>query len=178
MTQLPTSNQFGDMFIQAVGNPPPGVQPFKRIGANQYGPNFRVLSRGSLVQFSYLFHKPGHDAMPLVLITDVWVNDIRGINIHYLTFPYIKKLLQPNCNNPNFNYWTNVKPDTYISDAFRQYKRLGIRQLKMLDCAFLLNVLASVRSFDPNEVEKIRRSVREQINRAASPTAQAGEQPM
>jgi hypothetical protein len=138
----------------------------------------QTITKGSLIIFNYTFHKPGHDSYPLVIVTDIWQSYIRGVNLHYLTFPYIKRLLQPNCNNPNFSY-TNIKSDEYITSAFRQYKRNGIRQIKKLDCAFLLNVLASVRSFDPNEVEAIRKSVREQIsritNQQAAPTA---EQPI
>lgn len=138
-----------------------------------------MVGKGSLITFSYLFHKPGHDPSPLVLVTDIWQHYVRGVNLHYLTFPYIRKLLQPGgmnaCNNPRFSYY-NIKGDAYIVGAFRQYKRPGIRQIRMLDCSFLLNVLASVRSIDPNEVEQIRRVVREQINRLANPPAQAGGQ--
>ena len=100
--------------------------------------------------------------------------DIRGVNLHYLTFNDIKKLLQPNCNNTGFSYNT-LKQGEYIGliKAFRQYKRNGIRQIKVLDCAFLLNVLASVRAISPSEVEAIRQSVREQISRMTNPAASA-----
>src|ERR1019366_1836831 len=117
---------------------------------------------------SYLYHRPGHDPTPLVLITGVYDQYIRGVNLHYLTFPYIVKLLQPNGNNPNFGYY-NIKGDAYITGAFRQYKRLGVSQMKRLDCAFLIKVLQTVRSIDPTKVEQIRRSVREQINRTVNP---------
>ena len=54
-----------------------------------------AVVRGSLVTFNYIFHKPGHDPAPLVLITDIWDRYIRGINLHYLTFPVIKKMIYP-----------------------------------------------------------------------------------
>lgn len=136
---------------------------------NQYGPSFRQIGKGSLVSFNYMFFK--NDPYPLVLLTDVWQNYLRGINLHYLTFPYVKNLLQPNCDNIGFSY-INIKADNYIVNAFRQYKRIGIRQIKRLDCAFLLNVLAMVRSLDPNEIEAIRRVVREQIQKLVNPTAE------
>lgn len=146
------------------------------LPANQYGPIYsrmtQTITKGSLVNFNYTFHKPGHDPYPLVLITDIWQNYIRGVNLHYLTFPDIKRLLQPNCNNPAFSYF-NIKGDGYIVSAFRQYKKRGIRQIRKLDCAFLLNILASVRSLNPSEVEAIRRSVREQIQRLTNPAAVA-----
>jgi len=140
-----------------------------------------AISRGSLVNFNYLFYKVGHDPSPLVLITDVWAEYIRGINLHYLTFPVIRKMLYPApgvtiCENPIFTYQylkNNPTAGTYILTAFRQYKRNGIDSLKKLDCEFVTNALAISRSFDPNEIEAIRKSVRDQINRLMNPVAQA-----
>lgn len=139
----------------------------------------QAVQKGTLVTFRYEFSKPYHDPYPLVLVTDVAFPvagrlDLRGVNLHYLTFPDIKSLLQPNCNNANFSYAT-LKQGPYIAltKAFRQYKRSGIRQVKVLDCALLLNVLASVRAISPSEVEAIRRSVREQITRLTNPAAAA-----
>lgn len=151
----------------------------QNASANQYGPIYnqvqKPVSKGSLIIFNYIFHKPGHDPYPLVFVTDdnyPLKNPmfVRGVNLHYLTFPTIKKLLQPNLNNPRFSY-DNIKNDSYITGAFRQYKKVGIRQLKTLNTAFLLNVLASVRSFNPNEIEAIRNSVREQLQRLTNPSA-------
>jgi len=138
------------------------------------------ITRGSLVTFNYLFHKPGHDPAPMVLITDIWAQYIRGINLHYLTFPVIKNLIYPApgkslCDNPIFTY-QYIKRNSYITSAFRQYKRNGIERLRKLDCAFIVNALAVSRSFDPNEIEAIRRSVREQIRRMVNePAAPTGE---
>jgi hypothetical protein len=157
-----------------------------------------VLSRGDLITFNYAFHKPGHDTNPLVLVTDpdYPIKDpvikpgymtrqlrnqyIRGINLHYLTFPVIKKLIFPNnqqsvCENPNFTY-QSIKGNEYISSAFRQYKKRGIGALKKLDCRFIVTAMGLSRSFDPNEIEAIRNSVREQINRIVNPPATASDE--
>lgn len=147
-----------------------------------------TIVRGSLITFNYLFHKPppGHDPWPLVLVTDVNYKGglyLRGCNIHYLTFPVIKKLMFPSpgqsiCENPQFSY-QYIKGDAYIKSAFRQYKKNGIQSVRKLDCKFIVNALAMSRSFDPNEIEAIRRSVREQIRRLANPqAAPTGELPM
>lgn len=142
-----------------------------------------TVGRGSLVTFSYLFHKPGHDPVPLVLVTDIWDKYIRGINLHYLTFPTIKKLLFPGpgqsiCESPQFTY-QYIKGNNYIVSSFRQYKRNGIESLKKLNCEFIVNALAISRSFDPNEIEAIRNSVREQIRRMTNPqAAPTGEMPI
>ena len=136
-----------------------------------------AVMRGSLVTFNYMFHKPGHDPAPMVLITDIWANYIRGVNLHYLTFPVIKKLMFPApgrsvCDSPAFSY-QYIKGNGYITSAFRQYKRTGIERLRKLDCAFIVNAMSMSRSFDPNEIEAIRRSVREQIRRMVNEQAQA-----
>jgi hypothetical protein len=143
--------------------------PYRPLPANQYGPSVKTVGKGSLIHFNYLFYI--HDPYPLVIITDIFPQYVRGVNLHYLTFPYIRRLLQPNCDNQGFSYY-NIKGDQYIVDAFRTYKRRGIRNLKSLDCAFILNVLASVRSFDPEEIENLRRIVQEQIQQRFQPRAE------
>ena len=60
--------------------------------ANQYGPTTKRLGKGSLIQFTYNFAKPSHDRTPLVVVTDIMPAYIRGINLHYITFPTIKKI--------------------------------------------------------------------------------------
>jgi hypothetical protein len=164
--------------------------PFVDILLNSNRSNLSgALARGDLISFSYAFYKPGHDPSPLVLVTDpdYPVNAqpnkgtyIRGINLHYLTFPVIKKLIFPNnnvsvCQNPNFTY-QSIKNNGYISSAFRQYKKRGIGSLKKLDCRFIVNAMAMSRSLDPNEIEAIRKSVRDQINRIVNPPATATEE--
>ena len=122
------------------------------------------VKKGSLVSFSYIFHKAGHDPYPNVIVTDTSSLYIRGLNIHYLTFPYIRRLLQGNCNNPNFGYGT-IKNDKFLVSSFRQYKRSGIKSLKVLDCNFILNLLGTVRAISPNEVEAIRNTINDQLNK-------------
>jgi hypothetical protein len=148
------------------------ARPYHNVAANQYGPSVKTIGRGSLVYFNYLFWR--HDPYPLVIVTGIFQNYISGINLHYLTFPYIKKILQPqanvaNCDNRNFSY-NNIRNVPYIVDAFRLYKRSGIKSLKALDCDFILNVMASVRTLDPNEVEQIRNNIKQQM-RTRQPNA-------
>lgn len=122
------------------------------------------LGKGDLISFNYIFHKAGHDPYPNVIITDVSSFYIRGLNIHYLTFPYIKNLLQANCNNASFSYKV-IKNSSYLVSAFRQYKKIGMRSIKKLDCDFLLNLMGTIRAVTPNEVEAIRKSINEQLNK-------------
>ena len=135
------------------------------------------LGRGSLVQFSYLYW--AHDPRPLVIVTDVKFGKVvRGINIHYLTFNHIKKILQQGCDNVGFSY-KSFMGDQFMKDAFRSYKWAGVRQIKKLNCDFIQKVMELVRSFDPAEVEIIRKQVLEQLNRQVNITAtEAGQQSM
>jgi len=139
-----------------------------------------IVGRGSLITFTYLFRKPGHDPQPLLLVTDVWANYCRGIQLHYLTFPVIRKLMFPApgqsiCESAACTY-QYIKGNDYIVSAFRQYKRNGMENIKKLDCEFIVNALAITRSFDPTEIEAIRKSVREQINRIVNPPATSTEE--
>lgn len=139
-----------------------------------------IVGRGSLITFNYLFHKPGHDPQPLVMVTDVLPQYVRGINLHYLTFPVIKNLIYPApgrsvCDSPEFTYEYIKKQSYIIRKAFRQYKRNGVDSLRKLNCDFIVTAMSITRSFDPNEIEAIRRSVREQIRRMAN--VQAGASP-
>jgi len=143
--------------------------PMPRVSSNQYGISSKTITKGSLISFRYPksfsisdpFYQI-HDTAPLIIITDIWPKYIRGVNLHYLTFPYIKRILQNYGGNQGFGY-SNIKPDRYMANAFRMYVRIGIQQPKRLDTEFLLNVLGSVRSFSPDELEKIRENIRKQI---------------
>lgn len=135
------------------------------------------LKKGALISFSYQWWK--HDPFPLLILTDVFQGDrIRGINLHFLTFPYIRKILNTGGNNLGFSY-ANVKGDRYITqNAFRSYKWTAIKQVRVMDVSFLLTVMGMVRSFDPSQIMAIRKVVQEQLRRetnpAASPTGMNG----
>lgn len=127
------------------------------------------ITQGTLMSFAYSFWK--NDPYPLIIVTKVTPGKmIKGVNLHYLTFPYIKNLLSTQCNNPAFS-WQSIKGQSYIENAFRSYKWGGIRQVKVLDCQFLLTIMGMVRSFDPAEIEIIRRQVQEQIRQQVNPKA-------
>jgi hypothetical protein len=44
------------------------------------------------------------------------------------------------------------------------YYRYGMMSIRRLDTDFLMNLLNAVRSFSPNELERIRKVLRDQIN--------------
>jgi hypothetical protein len=144
------------------------------------------LGKGSMLQFSYLYWQ--HDPRPLIIVTDVkYGNRIRGINIHYLSFNQIKKILQQGCGNKGFSYRSFATPTqatpqqkkaNSFTNAFRSYKWNGIRTIKQLDCDFIIRIMEMVRSFDPAEVEIIRKQVQEQLQRQVNTTAAQAKEPV
>lgn len=147
--------------------PPPPNQtpqqqqpPYLPAKGNQYGPAF-PYGPGHLFGCQYLFWK--HDQKPLVLMTSKYHDGrIAGLNLHYLTFPYVRWLIQHYCGNNAFRYVT-IKGDKYIVNAFRTYKFAGLRRVRGIDCDFLKTVLHSLRSFDPEEIEAMRQEVNKQL---------------
>lgn len=156
-------NNYGSLFKDVIS---------KSVRANQYGPTLKTVSSGSLVTFQYLFAK--NDVYPLVILTYVSMNYIHGVNLHYLTFNQIKEVLQKDKLNgcrPGFNY-QNVKPYEYIVNAYRTYKRNGLRNLKILDCDLITKSMTVTRSIDPQESEAIRENIRNQISGLVNTPAQ------
>ena len=154
---------------------------FKAVRPDVTNPNLAnapdtMVRKGSLIAFNYSFWI--HDPYPLVIVTDMLQGMMmRGVNLHYLSFPYIKNILKNSCENASFSYAT-IKADQYIVNAFRTYKWQGVRQIKKLDCDFLLTVMATVRSFDPGQVKAIKEAIQEQIRAEVNPKAvPTAEQP-
>lgn len=102
---------------------------------------------------------------------------MRGVNINYLMFHEIKALLNQNCDSTYFSYRMFRPASPYdtnpLVEAFRTYKWDGIRNVRKLDCKFIAQIMQLVRSFDPQEIERIRQQVYEQINQQINPTVPA-----
>ncbi len=131
----------------------------------------KTIKKGSLIAFQYNFYK--HDPFPLVLVGKL--NDwnqfgmIAGLNLHYLTFRYMKYLTTAYCGK-NFEYGL-IKGNKYIVNSYRSYKKDGRRRVQVLDCDFLNGVLKTARSFKPSELEAIRQEVQRQLRAKMHPTA-------
>lgn len=134
----------------------------------------RSITKGSLISFQYIklpenkgWH---HDPYPLALCTSVYHDGkVAGVNLHYLTFNYIKFLIKTYCGK-QFSY-PQIKGNLFIKNSFRTYLPQGVRMLKMLDCSYLMTILGAVRSFKPSEVEAIRKFVQEQLRKKMNPSA-------
>lgn len=134
----------------------------------------QVISQGSLIMFRYSFWM--HDPVPLLIVTDYNPGfKMRGVNLHYLTFPYISTILTNAAQTPGFSY-QNIRGDAYISSAFRSYKWNGISQVKKFDSQFVLKMMSIARTFDPSQVRAIRQSIDQQLQQEYLPKAQETQQ--
>lgn len=122
----------------------------------------QAVRKGAIVIFPYSLWK--NDATPCVMVSGATPYMIKGINLHYLTFSYVKRLLAPNANNAAFSYY-NIKADQYIVSAFRSYLVRGImwERARVIDANFLLRMMAVVRSFDPLQIRAIRQEIERQL---------------
>lgn len=129
-----------------------------------------IISRGNLVIFNYSFWK--NDPRPLVIVTDYNINGkMRGINMHYLTYPYIRNILNIASNSQGGFSYNNIKNDSYIVNSFRSYKWTGISQVKKFDLKFINQMIDNSRNFDPNQIQAIRQSVNQQLQKQYIPSA-------
>lgn len=130
-----------------------------------------IVQKGSLIVFRYIGQtgRMIHDPYPMVIVSDIFTDKIRGVNLHYLTLPTIKEIIRT-YGNKQFSY-AYIKNSSYIVGAFRSYKRLGISQLKMLDVNFVQKVLEVARATYPGEVDQIRDQIHQLIQEANQPKA-------
>ena len=126
----------------------------------QLQPQSNIIQKGSIIVFPYMYWK--NDPAPCVMVSSIDGTMVKGINLHYLTFAYVKRVL-PSAN-PGFSYY-NIKADKYIVSAFRSYLVRGIvfDKLRMIDSRFLLQVMTMVRSFDPIQIKALRQEIERQL---------------
>ena len=132
---------------------------------------YKSLQRGNLAFFSYLFYH--HDSNPLVLVTDVMPDRIRGVNLHFLTFKFVKAILSNYCGK-TFSY-ANIKHNNYTQASFRTYKKPGMRNLQILDCEYINNLLKPQRrgyKYNPQELKALKDQIQLQLQKAANPRAE------
>lgn len=145
-------------------------------------PTPKIVHKGNIVTFHYVsqrVNKMIHDPYPLVLISDIFSDAIRGVNLNYLTVPYVKLMINKYLEKP-FSY-ALIRNDSYIvgahdnPGAFRTYKRSGISQLRIMDSQFLIGLAAISRTLAPNEIDQIRMQIEEIIKfQLNQPAAQPG----
>ena len=162
MAPLPPRSSVIQQFFRPVGQDVV-ANPSKRMGRSLFA------RTGSLVSFNYASWK--NDPYPLIIVieNDPAKDKISGVNLHYLTFRDIKEVIS-RAGKMGFSY-RSVSDSRPFRDAYRSYKKTGVRQMKVLDPSYLLGVMGMVRSYDPAEVQIIRRQVQEQIRMQINPKA-------
>ena len=142
--------------------PNPGVQP-PNPGLTPTFQMPRPLVPGSLIVFHYINWK--NDPTPMVIVSRIIPGRmLKGINVHYLAFREVSRLLRIGGGNPSFSYY-NIKGNRYISSAFRSYSWGGVDfgTMRVLDVSFLLQAMKMVTSFDPLQIRAIRSEIERQL---------------
>lgn len=128
-----------------------------------------TVQKGSIISFNYIGQRPMyqiHDSSPLVLVSDLFSEHIRGINMHYYTLPIVRQVIANKnmTGNPGFSYKT-IMTNKYLVDAFRTYKRTGISNLRVLDISFLRKLLEISALLNTSELEAMKTQVRQMLER-------------
>lgn len=119
--------------------------------------NSGSIVNGQVLSFHYSHFD--HDPYPVIISTGPMTHGrIGGLNLHYLTFPVFRALLNSWGGNPAFNYFI-IKNQIVIKNAFRSYKIAGINNIKKVHYKAILEVMSINRNFSPQEMLEIQQAV-------------------
>ena len=108
---------------------------------------------------SFFYSHFDHDPYPIIISTGpMTYGRIGGLNLHYLTFPIFRALLNNWAGNPAFNYFI-IKNQLIIKNAFRSYKITGIKNVKKIHYKAILEAMSIQRNFSPQEMLAIQQAV-------------------
>jgi len=135
----------------------------------------REVYVGSVVSFFYRGQRgrPIHDTYPFVIVSNIFSDAIRGLNLNYLASPDVTKIILEYLDNANFSYRA-IEQNAYYVDAYRTYKRSGIAQLRIYDSRFLRALAYVAPRLDPNEITQIEQQIA-MMKEAAMRQPEAGE---
>jgi hypothetical protein len=126
---------------------------------NNIGP--QNTDRGNVISFHYQFYD--HDPFPVIITTGFMsYNRIGGLNLHYLPFPVFQMLLRNWAGNPGFGY-DIVKNQPLIKKSFRSYRLYGIRNAKKVNWKAVLQAMAIIRQYSPQEIRMIQNVVNSKV---------------
>jgi len=130
----------------------------KNLVENLFQLNNISSPNGSVVSFAYRFYR--HDPYPVILTAgfDPYHGLIEGLNLHYMSFPIFRALLQNHAGNPGFNYFL-IKSQPMITQAFRSYKINGILNAKKVNWKAIIDAMSIIRQYSPQEMLAIRQAV-------------------
>lgn len=154
---MPTSK--AQLFLDIAFNNP---KSFK----NQTGlQTVRSAVTGSIARFNYAFAKT--DRNPVILIVKNEGPYIDGLNLHYIRAQPLMQLINPSgknaCGNRMFNWQNDIKPNMYIKEAYRRYKKIGVNSLQILNCEFLRRIIAASAKLNIQDLTAMRQNIDAQI---------------
>lgn len=130
------------------------------------------IKTGELFVGRYMYWK--HDPTPLVLFSKQYKDGrLAGINLHRLTLNDMRSLIAQYCNKA-FSY-ALIKGRKEIAQAFRTYKQDGFGVVQVINCEYMLKslgIIKQARNMSPNEVEKMRIQIQQQVRQQINPKAE------
>ncbi len=119
--------------------------------------NSKSIINGSVISFNY--QNFNHDPYPIIISTGpMSYGRIGGLNLHYLTFPVFRALLNSWAGNTAFNYFI-IKNEPIIKNAFRSYKISSIKNIKKIHYKAILQIMSIKRNFSPEEMNEVQKAV-------------------
>lgn len=133
---------------------------------NKFDVNTNLINKGNVLTFEYIFWR--NDPSPLIIVCDALVgNNIRGINLHYLSIIDIQRLLKlANVSFGAFSY-SMIRNDENVKKCFRTYKWHGIKNLKRLNNKNIINAINVVNNFfDPAEEKAMQNLIKKEMEKS------------
>ena len=107
--------------------------------------------------------------MPCILVIGVNKHgNLQAVNLRWLLPPFVAQALKM-AGGGGVSYGS-IK-STNIRDGYRTYKVKGLRNVRVLDTAFMRGVLRSIQQISPNEVNAIRQEIERQLAARLNPLA-------
>lgn len=124
--------------------------------------NNMTASNGSVISFYYKKFK--HDPYPVIITTGFYPQKglISGLNLHYLSFPVFRALLNQWAGNTGFTYFL-IRNEPIIKEAFRKYKLTEIINIKKVDYKSIIALGKIIRNYSSEEIQKIKDAVDLQV---------------
>lgn len=114
------------------------------------------MKSGDIISFNYAAAR--RDNNPLVLITDITPEYVRGVNLHYLPYSSASAAVA-NAAGKQTSY-QSISPNSKWKAAFRMYRRSYMRSQKVLNWDRLQRTISGLNDLPPAD----RRALQERIN--------------
>lgn len=105
-----------------------------------------MIQSGEIISFAY--GRANRDDNPLVLVVDVDATYLRGINLHYLPFAQVARIISGRAGNKTS--YADISGMAAVAASFRVYRRSAIGKTKKIQWKRLVSKLREMPGMDPS----------------------------